>query len=631
MQHCPRLIVLLALILVLNVGVSFLAGQDAKQKPVPPPEAQARIHKLLAELYADELARAKKDPATQVRLAQTFLVEGKDTTDDAAGRFVLFLAAHELAAKAGDVGTALQAAEELAQDFQVPPDKLRQMKVATLTTAANAEKAGPENYQTVVDSALLLLEDTLAADDFPASLALLSAADRAAIQLRNVPLVAAVRKRLAEVQALQKEFARWEPFARKLTTNPDDPAANAEMGFYYALIKGDWEKGLPLLARGQTRTAQIAKAELGVKTPVQLVQIAGEWYDHARQLKELPRVHALLHAYRLYLQTLASADKQEDRTALEDRLQTISKALPPEYRVGEITQESRKLDLPSGPVYDAAFSPDGRKLLAAAYDGSLRLFDVKTGKELRRLDGHVGKIWTVAFAPDGRRVASGGFDGSVRLWDLASGRELRRFPGHQGYVRSVVFSGDGRRLLSGGDDRLLRLWDVETGKELRPFPGHGHYVWGVDLAPDGQRALSGSLDKTVRLWDTATGQEIRKLTGHGDTVLSVAFSPDGRRALSGSTDRTLKLWDLATGASLQTFTGHEGYVHSVALSPDGRRALSAGADGTVRLWDVATGQELRKLEGHRDQVWSVAFSRDGRLALSTGQDGTIRIWGGSGR
>jgi hypothetical protein len=611
-------------VLILGLGLSAVAGQEGK-KAVPSAAAQARVVKLIAELYQDELAKAAKDPAAKLRLAQTLLQEGKDTTDDAAGRYVLLKEAHKLAAEAGDVAVALQAAEELAHDFRIPSAELFQMKIKTLSTAANASKAPPEAYQGVIDSALMLVEETLAADDFPSSLALLQAADRAAIKLRNVSLVASIRKREEEVRALQKEYAQWEPAAERLAKNSADPQANYDMGYYHALIKGNWDRGLPMLARGMGPPADIAKLELGQSPSASPLETADRWYTFARQSKGLPQINGLLHAYQVYLKDLPAADPAQRKT-IEARLLEINKALPPEYRAGEIALELRKIDSPSGPVYDAAFSPDGRKIIGA-YDGSLRLWDGRTGKELRRLDGHLGKVWTVAFHPDGRHVISGGFDGSVRLWDVISAREAKRFSGHTDYVRSVCASADGKRILSGGDDRLLRLWDVETGKEVRSYPGHDHFVWSVALSRDGKRALSASLDKTVRLWDVDSGEQLAKLVGHRDTALGVAFTPDGRHALSGSTDKTLILWDLETAKPVRTFTGHTGYVQHVAVSPDGRFALSASADHTVRLWDLGTGALLRTLDGHRDQVWSVAFTRDGRLALSAGQDHCVRVWG----
>jgi hypothetical protein len=615
-------------LLVACLGLSTATGQEGKKRPIPPADAQAKVVKLIQELYGDELTKAATDPTVKLRLARTLLQEGRDTIDDAAGRYVLLREAHKLAAEAGDVVTALQASEELAQSFAIPPAELFRVRIATLSTAAAAKQAPPEMYQLVVDSALLLLDETLDADDFAASLALLDAADKAALRLRNVGLLASIRKREEEVRALRKEYARWEPFAEQLKNDPKDADANYEMGYYLALLKGNWDKGLPMLARGKGQAALAANLELRHLMTESLLDAAEHWYKFAVGVKGLPRINGLLHAYQLYLKQLPSANDAQRKT-IEGRLTEINVALPVEYRAGEITTELRRIDSPQGPVYDAAFSPDGHRIICAAYDGSLRLWNARSGKELRRLDGHLGKVWSVGFHPDGRHVVSGGFDGSVRLWDLAVGQEQTRFPGHTDYVRSVTVSADGKRIVSGGDDRMVRVWGIESGKQLHALSGHDHTVWCVALSRNGRYAVSGSLDKTVRVWDVETGEALKKLEGHHDTVLGVCFAPDDRHVLSGSTDKTLILWDLEDGKRVRTFTGHTGYVQHVAMSPDGRYALSAGADQTVRLWDVATGKQLRVLAGHSGPVWSVSFSRDGRLALSTGQDHTVRIWGAS--
>ena len=90
------------------------AGQEAKKTPVPSKEDQAKIETLIQEFWGRELAKAEKDVAEKGRLAQTLLFEGKDTRDDLAGRYVLLMKAQQLAAQAGDVHTALLAADELA-------------------------------------------------------------------------------------------------------------------------------------------------------------------------------------------------------------------------------------------------------------------------------------------------------------------------------------------------------------------------------------------------------------------------------------------------------------------------------------------------------------------------------------
>src|SRR5436309_654596 len=94
------------LVLMVSVGLATTSAQD-KKRPIPPEAAQAKVVKLIKELYGDELAKASDEPAAKLRLAQTLLQEGRDTVDDAAGRYVLLKEAHKLAAEAGDVTTAL--------------------------------------------------------------------------------------------------------------------------------------------------------------------------------------------------------------------------------------------------------------------------------------------------------------------------------------------------------------------------------------------------------------------------------------------------------------------------------------------------------------------------------------------
>jgi hypothetical protein len=616
----------LACACLLVIG-SLLSGGEPARKAVPDDKAQARIDALLQELFKDDFARAEKDAATRARLAATFLSEGRDTDDDVAGRYVLFRQARDLAAKAGDAPIAFQAIEDLAKDFKVPVADVFKMKIDALTTASKAV-ASAESYQTVVDGALVLMEEAIGADDYAAATKLVQTAENAAKKLKSVQLVSSVRKRQDEIAAAQKVYAEFKPFADRLAKDPKDGEASTEMG-KYQFRKGNVDQALPLLAKGKDKTLQgLAAADLKQPKDVAAqIKLAEGWETSAAKESTAGKTQMLLRAYHWY-QTAHDAAQDKTRDKIEKAMLAIMKAVPPEYRVGEIVEEYRRCDGHIGPVYSVALSPDGRRVVSGGADNTVRVWDTRTGKEIKRLEGHTGRVWGVAFSPDGRQVASGSFDGTVRVWDVATGRE-KRIGKHKDYVRSVAFSPTGQRLVSAGDDRMVYLWEVVAADELQAFRGHDHFVWSAAISSNGRHILSGSLDKTVRLWDVPTGKEIHKLTGHKDTVLAVAFSADGRRGLSGSTDGTMKLWDLEKGEELRTFRGHKGYVHSVSLSPDGRRALSASSDGTIRLWDVQTGDLIRSLEGSRDQVWCVAFSRDGRLAVSAGQDGSVRIWGGA--
>jgi WD40 repeat protein/Flp pilus assembly protein TadD len=277
-------------------------------------------------------------------------------------------------------------------------------------------------------------------------------------------------------------------------------------------------------------------------------------------------------------------------------------------------------------VLSVAFSPDGRRIASASWDGTVKVWDTSAGQEIRTLVGHTGEVWNVAYGPDGHHLASASSDGTVKLWDTAAGQEFRTLKGHTGPVYSVAYSPDGHRLASASSDGTVKLWDAATGRVIRTLKGYATGV-GVAFSPDGRRIASASVDQTVKLWDTATGQEIRTLVGHTNALLSVAFSPDGRRIASASVDQSVKLWDAATGQPTLTLTGHASGVNSVAFSPDGQRLASASGDRTVKLWDAATGQEIRTLTGgHAFIVQSVAFSADGRRLASASEDGTVKLW-----
>ena len=278
-------------------------------------------------------------------------------------------------------------------------------------------------------------------------------------------------------------------------------------------------------------------------------------------------------------------------------------------------------------VRAVAFLPDGRRALSGSWDGTMRLWDLNTGKELRRFNGHTRGVNDLAVPPDGRRAVTASGDTTAAVWDLESGRLLRRFERHSGFVECVAVSPDGQRALTGSADRSARLWDLETGAELRTLIGHTAGVRSVAFLPDG-RLLTGGEDRTVRLWDLETGQEIAAFIGHKAPVLSVAVAPDGRTAISSGGEGEILIWDLAhpgSGKEIGRLKGHESVVEHVTISPDGTRALSCGWDGSVRLWDLAGRRQIACF-GSPANVVAVAFSPDGRRALAGGEDKLVRLW-----
>lgn len=160
------------------------------------------------------------------------------------------------------------------------------------------------------------------------------------------------------------------------------------------------------------------------------------------------------------------------------------------------------------------------------------------------LVGHTQEVQSVAFSPDGQTLASGSTDGTVKLWNVNTGKAFRTLFGHTDSVWSVAIAPDGKTLASGSWDRTVKLWNLETGELQRTLNGHSKQVYSVAFSPDGRILASGDLGGTIKLWSTRNGCQKGTLKGHTDSV-EISFSEDGKTMISGGFDDTIKVWRLA--------------------------------------------------------------------------------------
>ena len=127
-----------------------------------------------------------------------------------------------------------------------------------------------------------------------------------------------------------------------------------------------------------------------------------------------------------------------------------------------------------------ALSPDGTILVSSTGEEAttIKVWNAQTGQFLKELDGHSGWVGDLAFSRDGRRLVSASADQSLRLWDMVSNQELMVLRGHSDEVHSVAFSTDGRMLASGGKDGAIMLWDPAAKRSSSSYqPAADDVMW----------------------------------------------------------------------------------------------------------------------------------------------------------
>jgi WD40 repeat protein len=319
-------------------------------------------------------------------------------------------------------------------------------------------------------------------------------------------------------------------------------------------------------------------------------------------------------------------------------------------------------------VRDLAFSPDGAILATASDDGTARLWDTATHRQIGtalRTDSKA--VNSVAFSPDGTMLATASSDGTARLWNVATHHQIGpalRVDSKE--VSAVAFSPDGQTLAAVSSDRSVWLWDVathrEVGRLVSPVPadavafspsgiiatanGLSVTLWnaatqepiGTPIVPDyppqavtfnpaGTILATSTISGNIQLWDVTTRQQVGTTMSSGSFfVAGLAFSPDGTLLASGSQiSGHVQLWSVATHREVLSLPAN-GYAEAVAFSPDGA-TLGVADGGGAQLFDLRSFRPAgQPMSADSRTLGQVTFSPDGAILATASFDGTVRLW-----
>jgi WD40 repeat protein len=174
-------------------------------------------------------------------------------------------------------------------------------------------------------------------------------------------------------------------------------------------------------------------------------------------------------------------------------------------RLGSDTNRIQVWDVESGRVIQNfvgaaeihVFSPDNRWLASSDSHGKVQLNDLSRGGT-RLLGAHRSQVPGLAFSPDSSELASACTDGTIKLWNVRSGAEVATLETQTSGVLCVVYSPAGDRLLCGSLDGALQIWDARARLRLATFHRHSKGITSLAFR-DADTLVSGGLD-AIRIW-----------------------------------------------------------------------------------------------------------------------------------
>lgn len=277
-------------------------------------------------------------------------------------------------------------------------------------------------------------------------------------------------------------------------------------------------------------------------------------------------------------------------------------------------------------VLDWGVKRTGATLALAGGDHTIRLLEVSTHRMMATLRGHLAEVWKVGYSPDGRYLLSASKDGSVKLWNAQpKADEANSWKALSGQADGHLVHNCG--MMASFTNGQMQFWSLVKGKPARSFAlniDREELDGRLRCSPDGELAALGKSSGDVEFYDCATGHLTGTLKAGEKLASPLAISPDRKHVVLRQ-DTRLEVWSIQSGRRVVELP--ESDPSQAQFSPDGRLVAYIGPRYTVKLWDLAVAREACvPMRGHAWVISQINFSPDGKLLLSTSIDDDVRLW-----
>ncbi|KAJ3635496.1 hypothetical protein MTP99_008401 [Tenebrio molitor] len=280
-------------------------------------------------------------------------------------------------------------------------------------------------------------------------------------------------------------------------------------------------------------------------------------------------------------------------------------------------------------IYDIAFPYNFSEVFATASKNDVRVWSLKTHRELLRIEVLNFSASSVLFSHDGKSILTGWNDGIIRSFTPLTGRLIYAIlNAHNKGVSALATTHEGDILLSGGCEGQVRMWSITPYRQqlICTLKEHKAPVSAVDINKAGTEAVSAGTDGTCIIWDLV--RQCRRQILFGTTLFMCArYYPTDVQILTGGSDRKLSYWEVLDGTLVREVEGStSGAINALDISEEGSVFVTGGNDQIVKLWNYQLGVTTHIGTGHAAVITAARFSPDQKHIVTTSGAGTIFIW-----